>query len=312
MPIASPCISICIVDGDSVCIGCRRTLGEIACWSRASEAQKQSIIDAGRTRGVVAAISMRTIRSQVDAIQVPHNYGDAWKELVVELCRIQNSLKPQVAPRTEVAFTDGLSQTPSPMTHKDRFSGVFANATPIDVQSSRAAMKRSHFMAAWKIGIGQSDCVACDGGKIVAAKTASNSNDSSAVSLISILCHVESNTCDSRVERARLFRDRADWKGLATEMATFQIIAMAGFFVRSGQQGMVIVIDNVVSAAAALLAERIYPGAARMMIATTLPGVPSHELALAALNLRPIAIGSHQLSAMLDSVAECMVARSST
>jgi len=304
MPIASPCIGICIVDGDSVCIGCRRTLAEIASWSQASEAQKQSIIDAGRMRGVVAAIPMQTIRSQVDAIQVPHDHGDAWKELVVELCRIQNSLKPQVAPRTEIAFTDGHSQTPSPMTYKDRFSIVVANATPIDGQSSREAMKRSQFMAAWKIGIGQSDCVACDGAKIVAATSAGagHTNDNSAVSLISILCHAESNACDTRVERARLFRDRADWKGVATEMATFQIIAMAGFFVRSGQQGMVIVIDNVVSAAAALLAERIYPGTARMMIATTIPGVPSYDGAMAALNLRPIAIGSHLLPAMLDSV----------
>jgi uncharacterized protein len=34
--VASPCIDICRLDAKGVCVGCRRTLDEIAEWSRAS------------------------------------------------------------------------------------------------------------------------------------------------------------------------------------------------------------------------------------------------------------------------------------
>jgi predicted Fe-S protein YdhL (DUF1289 family) len=33
-PIASPCVKVCIVDGESgLCLGCFRTLNEIAAWA---------------------------------------------------------------------------------------------------------------------------------------------------------------------------------------------------------------------------------------------------------------------------------------
>jgi predicted Fe-S protein YdhL (DUF1289 family) len=28
----SPCIGVCRMDADGLCVGCRRTLAEIACW----------------------------------------------------------------------------------------------------------------------------------------------------------------------------------------------------------------------------------------------------------------------------------------
>jgi predicted Fe-S protein YdhL (DUF1289 family) len=34
-PIASPCVQICVVDGESgLCLGCCRTLAEVAGWTR--------------------------------------------------------------------------------------------------------------------------------------------------------------------------------------------------------------------------------------------------------------------------------------
>jgi predicted Fe-S protein YdhL (DUF1289 family) len=34
--VESPCIKVCVLDGQSVCVGCGRTIDEIAGWSRMS------------------------------------------------------------------------------------------------------------------------------------------------------------------------------------------------------------------------------------------------------------------------------------
>jgi predicted Fe-S protein YdhL (DUF1289 family) len=44
-PIATPCVKVCIVDGPSgVCLGCYRTLPEIAAWSRYTDARRAEIM----------------------------------------------------------------------------------------------------------------------------------------------------------------------------------------------------------------------------------------------------------------------------
>ena len=49
--VASPCISVCVMDADgSVCLGCFRTLDEIAAWS---------VLDANARRQVLAALPAR-------------------------------------------------------------------------------------------------------------------------------------------------------------------------------------------------------------------------------------------------------------
>ena len=55
--VASPCISVCVMDAASgLCLGCWRTLDEIAAWS---------VLDADGKRAVLAAIRERRARSQV-------------------------------------------------------------------------------------------------------------------------------------------------------------------------------------------------------------------------------------------------------
>jgi predicted Fe-S protein YdhL (DUF1289 family) len=50
-PIVTPCVKVCAVDGTSgYCLGCRRTLPEIAAWSRMSEQERAAIMDALPTR----------------------------------------------------------------------------------------------------------------------------------------------------------------------------------------------------------------------------------------------------------------------
>ncbi|MDP9415673.1 MAG: DUF1289 domain-containing protein [Pseudomonadota bacterium] len=46
----SPCTRICLLDAARICIGCGRTLAEIAEWSGASPARQHSIVEAARVR----------------------------------------------------------------------------------------------------------------------------------------------------------------------------------------------------------------------------------------------------------------------
>jgi predicted Fe-S protein YdhL (DUF1289 family) len=44
-PIATPCVKVCVVDGESgLCLGCYRTLAEVAAWSRLGEAEREAIM----------------------------------------------------------------------------------------------------------------------------------------------------------------------------------------------------------------------------------------------------------------------------
>jgi predicted Fe-S protein YdhL (DUF1289 family) len=55
--VASPCINVCVLDAASgLCIGCWRTLDEIAEWS---------VLGADAKRAVLAAIRARRARSSV-------------------------------------------------------------------------------------------------------------------------------------------------------------------------------------------------------------------------------------------------------
>ena len=44
-PIATPCIKVCVVDGESgLCMGCWRTLQEVAAWARFDDATRTAIL----------------------------------------------------------------------------------------------------------------------------------------------------------------------------------------------------------------------------------------------------------------------------
>ena len=44
-PIKTPCIKVCVVDGESgLCLGCYRTLHEVATWGRLTEAERDAIM----------------------------------------------------------------------------------------------------------------------------------------------------------------------------------------------------------------------------------------------------------------------------
>jgi predicted Fe-S protein YdhL (DUF1289 family) len=44
-PIVTPCVKVCMVDGQSgLCLGCQRTLPEIARWASYSDAERAGIL----------------------------------------------------------------------------------------------------------------------------------------------------------------------------------------------------------------------------------------------------------------------------
>ena len=44
-PIESPCIRVCVIDPPSgLCLGCARSLEEIAAWAQASPAERRAIV----------------------------------------------------------------------------------------------------------------------------------------------------------------------------------------------------------------------------------------------------------------------------
>jgi hypothetical protein len=45
-PIVSPCVGICCVDADRICIGCFRSLSELSEWGRAPDQRKREILAA--------------------------------------------------------------------------------------------------------------------------------------------------------------------------------------------------------------------------------------------------------------------------
>ena len=41
---ASPCVNLCVLDAHGYCIGCYRTMGEIAAWGRLSAPDKWAVL----------------------------------------------------------------------------------------------------------------------------------------------------------------------------------------------------------------------------------------------------------------------------
>jgi uncharacterized protein len=63
--VSSPCISVCVIDGSTnLCLGCGRTLPEIARWGRMSEDERVATMAALPARMKAAGIEPPPLRSQ--------------------------------------------------------------------------------------------------------------------------------------------------------------------------------------------------------------------------------------------------------
>ncbi len=43
--VATPCVKVCVIDGESgLCLGCFRTLTEVAAWERLTDAERAAVM----------------------------------------------------------------------------------------------------------------------------------------------------------------------------------------------------------------------------------------------------------------------------
>ncbi|MBL4584422.1 MAG: DUF1289 domain-containing protein [Pseudomonadales bacterium] len=50
-PVASPCVSICALDENDVCIGCHRCADEIVAWGKMDNQQRRDTLRKSEQRG---------------------------------------------------------------------------------------------------------------------------------------------------------------------------------------------------------------------------------------------------------------------
>ncbi|WP_439861196.1 DUF1289 domain-containing protein [Pseudomonas sp. MBLB4136] len=43
-PVASPCVQICALDDEDICIGCQRNVAEITRWSRMDDDERRQVL----------------------------------------------------------------------------------------------------------------------------------------------------------------------------------------------------------------------------------------------------------------------------
>lgn len=80
-------------------------------------------------------------------------------------------------------------------------------------------------------------------------------------------------------------RDLWDW---LARIGGFEILGLAGLAIASARGGSLIVLDGLASTAAGLIASRLCPAIAGLMVASHLSPVPGHKIALDALGLTPL------------------------
>jgi uncharacterized protein len=57
--VESPCVNVCTLDAHKVCIGCGRTIEEIAIWSRLGDEERRAVCERaqGRTQSRKQSLS---------------------------------------------------------------------------------------------------------------------------------------------------------------------------------------------------------------------------------------------------------------
>ncbi|HGY9626236.1 DUF1289 domain-containing protein [Pseudomonas juntendi] len=55
-PVASPCVNVCALDEQDVCVGCQRTVAEITRWSRMDNQERRQVLVLCHERAVAAGL----------------------------------------------------------------------------------------------------------------------------------------------------------------------------------------------------------------------------------------------------------------
>lgn len=55
-PVASPCVHVCALDDEDICIGCQRSVAEITRWSLMDNAERREVLVLCHTRAKAKGI----------------------------------------------------------------------------------------------------------------------------------------------------------------------------------------------------------------------------------------------------------------
>ena len=55
-PVASPCVNVCALDEQDICIGCQRTVQEITRWARMDNDERRAVLKLCHERAVEAGL----------------------------------------------------------------------------------------------------------------------------------------------------------------------------------------------------------------------------------------------------------------
>lgn len=165
------------------------------------------------------------------------------------------------------------------------------------------ALTADEFRRAVAVGEAEATDARADGMAVVAAGEMGIGNSTPAACLTALLTGAEAAAVvgpGAGADAAQLARKRAvveaavarwrhssDIEEAVAAVGGLEIAAMAGFYRRAAADGLTVVLDGFIATSAALVAERLWPGAARPLVAAHRSAEPGHAVALAHLGLSP-------------------------
>lgn len=167
------------------------------------------------------------------------------------------------------------------------------------------AMTPDQFWKAWMAGQAAVADARAEGVRVLLVGEIGIGNTTAAAALIALGCEQDSDplvgagagaTADTlerkrAVVRAAVARSRAliedDPVAAMAGIAGFEIVAMAGAIAAAGDADLPVVLDGVVSGAAAIVAQAVDPAALETAIASHVSAEPAHRIALERLGLEP-------------------------
>ncbi len=166
------------------------------------------------------------------------------------------------------------------------------------------AMTRDRVSEALEVGAKSAERIVAGGSRLLCVGEVGMGNTTVSAALIAHLCGIAPAAATGRgagIDDATLDRKRVvvsdavasvagltDPIGVAAAIGGLEVVAMAGFIIGAGSLGVPVVLDGVVTQAAACLADAIVPGVASACLAGHRSAEPASHAALQHLGLEPI------------------------
>lgn len=167
-----------------------------------------------------------------------------------------------------------------------------------------AALDRDQVISAIEVGARSAERIIAGGSRLLCVGEVGMGNTTISAALIAHFCHVTPGDATGRgagIDDATFDRKRAvvsdavasvagikDPISVAAAIGGLEVVAMAGFIIGAGSLGVPVVLDGVVTQAAACLAAAIVPEVAATCIAGHRSAEPASHVALQHLGLEPI------------------------